>query len=71
MSAAAVSQQISALETHLRKLLFLRSPNSVRLTAEGNEFLPTVQVSLRAIETKRPHYFHGKTWNACLSSPAN
>ncbi|GEB04868.1 LysR family transcriptional regulator [Gluconobacter roseus] len=57
MSAAAVSQQILALETYLKKPLFLRSANKVRLTQEGNEFLPTVQVSLRAIEAKSAALF--------------
>ncbi|MEJ5118390.1 LysR family transcriptional regulator [Gluconobacter cerinus] len=57
MSAAAVSQQILALETYLKKPLFLRSANKVRLTLEGNEFLPTVQVSLRAIEAKSASLF--------------
>ncbi|MFT8897617.1 MAG: LysR family transcriptional regulator [Acetobacter sp.] len=60
MSAAAVSQQILALETYLRKPLFVRSPNRVRLTVEGNEFLPTVQVSLRAIESKTASLFPRK-----------
>ncbi|MFB9942091.1 LysR family transcriptional regulator [Gluconobacter oxydans] len=57
MSAAAVSQQILALETYLKKPLFLRSANKVRLTLEGNEFLPTIQVSLRAIEAKSASLF--------------
>lgn len=60
MSAAAVSQQILALETYLKKPLFDRSPNSVRLTIEGDEFLPTVQVSLRAIEAKAATLFPRK-----------
>ncbi len=60
MSAAAVSQQILALETYLKKPLFIRSANKVRLTLEGNEFLPTVQVSLRAIEAKTASLFPRK-----------
>ena len=60
MSAAAVSQQILALETYLKKPLFVRSANRVRLTIEGSEFLPTVQVSLRAIETKAAALFPRK-----------
>jgi LysR family transcriptional regulator, glycine cleavage system transcriptional activator len=60
MSAAAVSQQVLALETYLKKPLFERSPNSVRLTIEGDEFLPTVQVSLRAIEAKAAALFPRK-----------
>lgn len=60
MSAAGVSQQILALETYLKKPLFVRSANRVKLTTEGNEFLPTVQASLRAIETKAAALFPRK-----------
>ena len=60
MSAAAVSQQVAALETYLKKPLFERSANRVRLTAEGDEFLPTVQVSLQAIEAKAAALFPRK-----------
>lgn len=52
MSAAAVSQQITALETHLGRPLFERAANRIYLTIEGSDFLPTVQVSLGAIESK-------------------
>ena len=57
MSAAAVSQQILALETHLGRALFERSANRVALTAEASDFLPTVQVSLAAIESKATAIF--------------
>lgn len=57
MSAAAVSQQVLALETHLRSALFERSANRITLTSEGSDFLPTVQVSLGAIETKAASLF--------------
>jgi len=60
MSAAGVSQQILALETYLKKPLFIRSANSVRLTTEGSDFLPTVQSSLRAIEVKAAALFPRK-----------
>ncbi|TPJ81924.1 LysR family transcriptional regulator [Mesorhizobium sp. B2-5-13] len=60
MSAAAVSQQVLALETYFKRPLFERSANSVRLTIEGDEFLPTVQVSLRAIEAKAAALFPRK-----------
>jgi LysR family glycine cleavage system transcriptional activator len=60
MSAAAVSQQILALETYLKAPLFQRSPNSIKLTSEGQEFLPTVQLSLRAIENKASALFPRK-----------
>lgn len=52
MSAAAVSQQILALETHLGQPLFSRTANRIRLTPEGADFLPTIQLSLGAIESK-------------------
>ncbi len=51
MSPAAVSQQIKALETHLRQPLFERGAHSVTLTDAGKAFLPVVQQSLRSIET--------------------
>ncbi len=57
MSAAAVSQQVLALETHLGRPLFERAANRINLTAEGSDFLPTVQVSLGAIESKAESLF--------------
>jgi DNA-binding transcriptional LysR family regulator len=57
MSAAGVSQQILALESHLGKPLFERSANRISLTPEGSDFLPTVQVSLSAIESKAESLF--------------
>lgn len=57
MSAAAVSQQILALETHLGQPLFLRTANRISLTPEGADFLPTIQVSLEAIESKAGSLF--------------
>ncbi|TGQ89218.1 LysR family transcriptional regulator [Mesorhizobium sp. M8A.F.Ca.ET.208.01.1.1] len=57
MSAAAVSQQVLALETHLGRALFERAANRISLTAEGRDFLPTVQVSLGAIESKAASIF--------------
>jgi LysR family transcriptional regulator, glycine cleavage system transcriptional activator len=57
MSAAAVSQQILALETHLGRPLFERTANRVHLTVGGSDFLPTVQISLGAIENKAASLF--------------
>ncbi len=57
MSSAAVSQQVLALETHLGRPLFERTPNRITLTPEGNDFLPTVQVSLSTIESKAESLF--------------
>ena len=57
MSAAAVSQQISALETSLGRPLFDRAANGVTLTTEGGDFLPTVQVALASLEGKASALF--------------
>lgn len=57
MSAAAVSQQVLALETHFGRPLFERAPNRIVLTVEGADFLPTVQVSLAAMESKAAALF--------------
>ncbi len=57
MSGAAVSQQVFALETCLGRPLFERAPNRIQLTAEGSDFLPTVQISLGAIESKAASLF--------------
>ncbi|WP_075996105.1 LysR family transcriptional regulator [Salaquimonas pukyongi] len=51
MSAAAVSQQIKALETHLGRDLFVREAKRVVLTETGRSFLPAVQQSLYSVET--------------------
>lgn len=71
MSAAAVSQQILALETYLKKPLFLRSANKVRLTLEGNEFLPTIQVSSGPSRPNRPPCSPDGMWSVCPSSPVS
>ena len=59
MSAPAVSQQIQALEGYLGKPLFTRRANGVQLSPAGRDFLPTVQTSLHAIETKAAAIFGG------------
>lgn len=51
ISAAAVSQQILALETHLGETLFERRPQRVVLTEKGRAFMLVVQQSLAAIDT--------------------
>ncbi|MEM8876706.1 MAG: LysR family transcriptional regulator [Pseudomonadota bacterium] len=51
MSAAAVSQQIKALEGHLGRRLFVRHARHVRLTDAGHAFLPVVRQSLGSVET--------------------
>ncbi len=60
MSGAAVSQQVFALETCLGRPLFERTANRIQLTPEGSDFLPTVQISLGAIETKAASLFAPK-----------
>lgn len=57
LSATAVSQPISALETSLGRALFDRAANGVTLTAEGGDFLPTVQVALASVEVKAAALF--------------
>ncbi|NWD06283.1 LysR family transcriptional regulator [Pseudomonas gingeri] len=57
MTGAAVSQQVFALETCLGRPLFERAANRIYLTTEGSDFLPTVQVSLGAIESKAASLF--------------
>lgn len=50
MSAAAVSQQVRALEDRLGRALFERHAHSVTLTDAGRSYLPAVQHSLLALE---------------------
>lgn len=57
MSAAAVSQQIKALESHLGTQLFDRGPRSVTLTGAGKTFLPVVRQSLLSVETTAASLF--------------
>ncbi|MEM1005277.1 MAG: LysR family transcriptional regulator [Pseudomonadota bacterium] len=51
MSAAAVSQQVKALETRLGTPLFRRHAHAVTLTEAGRAYLPSVQQSLLMLET--------------------
>lgn len=61
MSPAAVSQQVKALETHLKTPLFERGARHVRLTDAGASFLPVVRQSLIAVETTAASLFgHAK-----------
>ena len=57
MSAAAVSQQIKALEAHLGTQLFDRGPRSVTLTGAGQAFLPVVRQALLSVETTAASLF--------------
>ncbi|MFJ4142323.1 LysR family transcriptional regulator [Pseudomonas sp. NPDC089734] len=57
MSGAAVSQQVLALEQSLGRPLFERTANRILLTPEGADFLPTVQISLGAVESKAASLF--------------
>ena len=57
MSAAAVSQQVKALETHLGKPLFVRHAHSVALTEAGRAYLPGVQQSLQLLEASTEGLF--------------
>ncbi|NOD93828.1 LysR family transcriptional regulator [Ruegeria sp. HKCCD4884] len=51
MSAAAISQQVKALETRLGTPLFHRHAHAVTLTEAGRAYLPSVQQSLLMLET--------------------
>jgi LysR family glycine cleavage system transcriptional activator len=59
MSAAAVSQQIKALEGHLGRRLFARHARHVTLTDAGHAFLPVVRQSLGSVETTAAALFGG------------
>ncbi|MGX9351612.1 LysR substrate-binding domain-containing protein [Shimia sp. W99] len=50
MSAAAVSQQVRALEDRLGAPLFTRRAQAVRLTEAGRAYLPPVQQALMTLE---------------------
>lgn len=57
MSPPAVSQQIKALEQHLKTPLFERGPRNVSLTDAGASFLPAVRQSLMSVETTAASLF--------------
>ncbi len=57
MSPPAVSQQIKALELHLKTPLFDRGPKNVTLTDAGASFLPAVRQSLMSVETTAASLF--------------
>ncbi len=60
MSPSAVSQQIGALEGHLKAELFLREARSVRLSEAGYRFLPTVTHALSSLEATAALIFDRK-----------
>ena len=57
MSAAAVSQQIKALEAYVGRPLFSRGAHEVRLTDAGRAFSPTVSEALNAVEIRAATLF--------------
>lgn len=57
MTGAAVSQQVQSLEASLGRPLFERLANRIQLTPEGSDFLPAVQLSIGAIESKAAALF--------------
>jgi len=57
MSPPAVSQQIRALESYLKRDLFDRGPHSVRLSEAGRAFLPVVAQALHSVETTTASLF--------------
>lgn len=60
MTASAVSQQVRALEGHLGARLFARRARGISLTETGRAFLPSVQSSLRLVETTAGSLFGGR-----------
>ena len=50
MSTPAVSQQVRALEAHLRQALFDREAHGVSLTEAGRNYLNVVQTALEAVK---------------------
>lgn len=57
MSAAAVSQQIKALEGYVGRPLFSRGAHEVKLTDAGRAFWPTVSVALNTVEIRAATLF--------------
>ncbi len=57
MSTPAVSQQIKALETHLKTPLFERHAHSVALTPTARAYLPSVQHAIASVETTTESIF--------------
>ena len=51
MSQSALSRQVSMLETHLQRPLFLRERQRVRLTAAGHQLLEDLSPCLTQLET--------------------
>ena len=70
MSPAAVSQQIKALETHLRTQLFERGARHVTLTNAGLSFLPAVRQALVSMETTAASLF-GHAQSSSVTLQAN
>ncbi|MFU1478659.1 LysR family transcriptional regulator [Roseovarius sp. C7] len=59
MSAAAVSQQVRALEDRLRRPLFERQAHAVRLTEAGRAYLPSIQQALSTVDGATRGLFGG------------
>ena len=57
MSAAAVSQQIKALEAYVGQPLFNRGAQAVTLTDAGRAFWPTVSEALNSVEIRAATLF--------------
>lgn len=50
MAQSTVSRQVSALERHLGRRLFVRQARTVELTAQGAAFMPEAENVLEAVE---------------------
>ena len=58
MTQSAVSQQIKALENHLRRPLFLRQVRRLELTEAGRGYLPVVQEAFATL-ARTPDFREG------------
>jgi LysR family glycine cleavage system transcriptional activator len=68
VSQGAVSQQLRNLEDDLGRELFIRTPNSFKLSEDGEEFAEVVQRSLKEISLAAGKYKREKTHNALTIS---
>jgi DNA-binding transcriptional LysR family regulator len=56
LSQAALSQQMRALETHLKLQLFIREPRGVSLTASGQQFYSDISPGLEQVSNALRRY---------------
>jgi LysR family glycine cleavage system transcriptional activator len=64
VTAAAISQQVRALEEHLGQPLFLRRPQGLSLTEAGLSYLTIVRDAFDRLGAGTEELFHGRTKDA-------